>query len=889
MTYPNTVISMPSQLFTTARSFKACSNGKIYIGEVDTDPTIPSNQIQVYLENEDGSTVPVAQPIKINSAGYPVYNGQIAKFIANQAHSMAVYNAYNVQEFYFPDVYKFNPIAPSLEYIDLTTVARANNVNVDQVAYLQTGTVSGILYFYDAATETVYAANPAVSGNITAISSDVDGFVTLTVDGVDVLLIGTENKKSKGSVIHTKDFMSNEQLNSMIKGDLLVSCTSGVQLAIDATPDGGALVISGYDHLIDGELTVTDKAINVISHGSLVFTDDENAKIVFSRSIAYSVDGADLTALPVMGDDTLYLSKPAGMTTPSKYHVCLRSTEVEIVRVGYTAPYYKNETNDIITEDFKLRAPINLTYTDSSLLSVNFYEKAPFIVDINIKGRVLSGANPTKPIVVQFNGYNNYTSKINVDRFDSAKVGTTVSITQCANAKFYDSWCFGGNDPDGDSYSFSNFISSFVTFANCGYIDANGVAKRERGYSARHGYMVAFNNCTFSGIDEHYGWDYFVDNMKFTTRHITICGGSLSVRNCESLHDDALVELRSDAPYANGTLYMENCKGKGLLRSIRPIEGDYTTKRKAWDYITLVDSHTKSDDIPCVELRSYFDRDDKQPTKILTMRNVTHTRLSGSERSVLIVGGNVGFEGTINPYRRVAKVSIDNCEYIDGHTTTGTSDIGNAIRDFQCGDITIKDTKGLSTFQLKSSTLTVKGGDIGRYISSFDCEVSSLIRLDNVTIRPNLNLFYNNGLVNIDLIDCDIQTNIFDISATAGYIRSALGNRVTDLSNYSSVAFDLWNYVRNDVHAGYFGILPQTIPPVTVGASSQIYTTTQLPRADFGNNLLTGINKDSLGLTVNAWVSSVGEISYFFHNPIGNPNGTVSLGASGVILKIIKT
>ncbi|HFW5344914.1 TPA: phage tailspike protein, partial [Salmonella enterica subsp. enterica serovar Waycross] len=50
----NVVIGMPSQLFTMARSFKAVTNGKIYIGQIDTDPTNPANQIQVYVENEDG-------------------------------------------------------------------------------------------------------------------------------------------------------------------------------------------------------------------------------------------------------------------------------------------------------------------------------------------------------------------------------------------------------------------------------------------------------------------------------------------------------------------------------------------------------------------------------------------------------------------------------------------------------------------------------------------------------------------------------------------------------------------------------------------------------------------------------------------------------------------
>lgn len=105
----NVVVSMPSQLFTMARSFKAVANGKIYIGKIDTDPVNPENQIQVYVENEDGSHIPVSQPIIINAAGYPVYNGQFAKFVTVQGHSMAVYDAYGAQQFYFPNVLKYDP------------------------------------------------------------------------------------------------------------------------------------------------------------------------------------------------------------------------------------------------------------------------------------------------------------------------------------------------------------------------------------------------------------------------------------------------------------------------------------------------------------------------------------------------------------------------------------------------------------------------------------------------------------------------------------------------------------------------------------------------------------------------------------------------------------
>ncbi|WP_233598357.1 phage head-binding domain-containing protein [Citrobacter braakii] len=108
----NIVVSMPSQLFTMPRSFKAVANGKIYISKIDTPPgemTDPANSVQVYLENEDGSHVPVSQPIIINAGGFPVYNGQIAKFVTVEGHSMAVYDAYNTQLFYYPNILKYDP------------------------------------------------------------------------------------------------------------------------------------------------------------------------------------------------------------------------------------------------------------------------------------------------------------------------------------------------------------------------------------------------------------------------------------------------------------------------------------------------------------------------------------------------------------------------------------------------------------------------------------------------------------------------------------------------------------------------------------------------------------------------------------------------------------
>lgn len=100
----NVAVRIPSSLFVMPRSFKPIPNGNIYIGRPGTDPTQPLNQIPVYYANESGVMVQVAQPLVINNAGYPVYNGVVTDFLTEGPYAMAVYNTSGVQEFYFSNI-----------------------------------------------------------------------------------------------------------------------------------------------------------------------------------------------------------------------------------------------------------------------------------------------------------------------------------------------------------------------------------------------------------------------------------------------------------------------------------------------------------------------------------------------------------------------------------------------------------------------------------------------------------------------------------------------------------------------------------------------------------------------------------------------------------------
>ena len=136
----NVVVTNPRPIFTDSRTFKAVFDGKIYIGAIDTDPTIPANQIPVYIANEDGSYVQIAQPIRTNAAGKIVYNGQLVKIVTVQGHSMAVYNSYDTLVDYIPDVLKYDPDQFEQRLADPNSTVSIAGVPASQVAHNVTAT-----------------------------------------------------------------------------------------------------------------------------------------------------------------------------------------------------------------------------------------------------------------------------------------------------------------------------------------------------------------------------------------------------------------------------------------------------------------------------------------------------------------------------------------------------------------------------------------------------------------------------------------------------------------------------------------------------------------------------------------------------------------------------
>jgi hypothetical protein len=78
-------------------------NAKIYIGQPDTDPTIPANQVTVTAKQESGETVGIPQPIRTSHGGVVIYNGAPAQIVVDNSYSIAVYDKNDKSIYYNPN------------------------------------------------------------------------------------------------------------------------------------------------------------------------------------------------------------------------------------------------------------------------------------------------------------------------------------------------------------------------------------------------------------------------------------------------------------------------------------------------------------------------------------------------------------------------------------------------------------------------------------------------------------------------------------------------------------------------------------------------------------------------------------------------------------------
>lgn len=104
-------LEMPVDNFCMGRFLKNAEGGKVYVCKKGTPAdkmTEKGNFLTVYKE-ENGEHTAITQPIILNQVGLPVVNGNVVKVLCPQEYALAVYDAYGAQQFYFPNVLKYDP------------------------------------------------------------------------------------------------------------------------------------------------------------------------------------------------------------------------------------------------------------------------------------------------------------------------------------------------------------------------------------------------------------------------------------------------------------------------------------------------------------------------------------------------------------------------------------------------------------------------------------------------------------------------------------------------------------------------------------------------------------------------------------------------------------
>ena len=93
-----TKVLLPYLYVASPTSARPVFNGAIYLGEADMDPEL--NPVQAYVLQENGTTVPIAQPILTGAGGVPLYNGSAAIITVDDNYSMRIRDELGAQIYY---------------------------------------------------------------------------------------------------------------------------------------------------------------------------------------------------------------------------------------------------------------------------------------------------------------------------------------------------------------------------------------------------------------------------------------------------------------------------------------------------------------------------------------------------------------------------------------------------------------------------------------------------------------------------------------------------------------------------------------------------------------------------------------------------------------------
>jgi len=96
------IVRLGPEYFPSPDRSKAIGGGYIYVGTPDRDPSIPANQKQITIQQEDGTLVEVAQPLRTLAGGVPEYQGSPVTILVDGDYSLLIQSSSTAQKYYVP-------------------------------------------------------------------------------------------------------------------------------------------------------------------------------------------------------------------------------------------------------------------------------------------------------------------------------------------------------------------------------------------------------------------------------------------------------------------------------------------------------------------------------------------------------------------------------------------------------------------------------------------------------------------------------------------------------------------------------------------------------------------------------------------------------------------
>jgi len=287
------------------------SLGKIYVGVADADPTVVANQIDLYVQEENGTITAVSQPVTLGAGGVPLYNGSPVSLLVEGNYSLAVLSSTGAQVYYIPsdqDVVKSYPSGISLDdayacdladavagigVVDITTlkvdcdpiIAEGTTVTVTSNIAFEIENGSIIDGVAGGGTETL-----VINGGLTAGLYQVFGS-DLTVSGAP--LITESYPEWFGSITPAIAFMAINGGTVRLSGDTYNESTSII------AKNSVSIIGSGLDSSIinytgSGQAFVANEGISRVRYENFQITNAANGNstvdgMVFNYGLSRSV------------------------------------------------------------------------------------------------------------------------------------------------------------------------------------------------------------------------------------------------------------------------------------------------------------------------------------------------------------------------------------------------------------------------------------------------------------------------------------------------------------------------------------------------------------------------------------------------------------------------